>query len=198
MSKYFINRGIKKRSDLFNVNQAAAHGINYRLVEVCFIDNDDDLNTFRQNIDSISKGLVEAITGQKISILANLNQGATVVTIERGGAKTPDTYPNQYAELVEGNIVEVRQQATHYYDGKEINPRVNGQRYVVTGKMNVDKSHSKRAYRLSKDGAHIGWVLEQDIVEAWTKPQEPRKEQNIAEEDREFTINGKRYEIKEK
>ena len=46
------------RSDLANVNRAAAKGYNYRLVECGFISNAGDVKTFNANVDAIAKGIL--------------------------------------------------------------------------------------------------------------------------------------------
>ena len=50
---------IVKRNNLNNVNQAAARGINYRLVEHGFISNFTDATTFEKNIETIAKKYLE-------------------------------------------------------------------------------------------------------------------------------------------
>lgn len=49
---------IVSRSDLQNVNLCAQRGINYRLLEVCFITNYDDLMFFNSHIDQIAQGIL--------------------------------------------------------------------------------------------------------------------------------------------
>lgn len=49
---------IVKRSNLSNPYRAAAHGINYRLVEVCFITNDADRAKFIKDMDNIARGIL--------------------------------------------------------------------------------------------------------------------------------------------
>lgn len=49
-----------KRSDLANVNRAAARGINYRLAENGFIDNDVDREKFNSNIDKLARIYLES------------------------------------------------------------------------------------------------------------------------------------------
>ena len=66
LSKYFQNRGIKKRSDLGNMNIAYNKGINYRLVEVCFIDNAEDIKIYQANKNKIAKEIAEAILGMTL------------------------------------------------------------------------------------------------------------------------------------
>lgn len=62
ISGYFPGRSetISKRNDLANPSRAAARGINYRLLEVCFITNSGDLSKFNSNLDAIAKGILSA------------------------------------------------------------------------------------------------------------------------------------------
>lgn len=48
-----------KRSDLANINRAAARGINYRLAENGFIDNGSDLQKFNENLDDLARIYLE-------------------------------------------------------------------------------------------------------------------------------------------
>lgn len=64
LEKQFASRGIKKRSDLYNMNVSKEKGFNYRLVEVCFIDNANDMKIYQANKKALAMGLVEAITGK--------------------------------------------------------------------------------------------------------------------------------------
>ena len=68
LEKHFASRGIKKRSDLYNMNVCLAKGFNYRLIEVCFIDNAGDIALYQANKKAIAKGLVEAITGNSVFV----------------------------------------------------------------------------------------------------------------------------------
>lgn len=66
LAKYFANRGIKKSSALLNMNIAKQRGINYRLVELCFISNKDDVNKFVKEMDNIARDMAEALTGKSL------------------------------------------------------------------------------------------------------------------------------------
>lgn len=191
LAKYFVNRGIKKRNDLYNMRVSAQLGYNYRLVEVCFVDNVQDMQILSANLDTIARQFVEAITGKSVQVpQPQSTPQQQTPKAERGGTRTADTPPQAFKELKEGQVVEVRQQATHYENGAEISPRVNGNKYTITGVRQVEKSMSKRAYRLAVNNVAIGWVLEQDIVEAWQEDK-PQKESQ------EITLNGKKYKIEE-
>ena len=66
LEKYFKARGFKFVDWLYNANAMANTGISYRLVEVCFIDNNADMAIYEKNKNSIARELVEAIEGRKI------------------------------------------------------------------------------------------------------------------------------------
>lgn len=66
-TKYFTDRGFKKHSNLGNMNAMANRGLNYRLVEVCFISNKSDNDKFRANMSEIAKAYVEAIEGKPVT-----------------------------------------------------------------------------------------------------------------------------------
>lgn len=59
---YFPGRSNKivGRNDLQNVNVCASRGINYRLLEVCFISNADDISRFNSDIDAVARGILAA------------------------------------------------------------------------------------------------------------------------------------------
>ncbi|PTG33702.1 CHAP domain-containing protein [Staphylococcus chromogenes] len=59
-------RGITGRSNLLNCNVAKQIGINYRLVELGFITNKNDMNIIIYNIDEYCKNIAEAINGGAI------------------------------------------------------------------------------------------------------------------------------------
>lgn len=62
LKKYFPGRSevIVKRGNLANINRAATLGINYRLVEVCFITNTADRTKLISNMDEVARGLLDA------------------------------------------------------------------------------------------------------------------------------------------
>ncbi|KMT21610.1 N-acetylmuramoyl-L-alanine amidase [Clostridium cylindrosporum] len=60
----FVNRGVKDGSSLYVVKNTRAKSM---LVEVCFVDNIEDVNLYKDNINSIAKSIAEGITGQIIN-----------------------------------------------------------------------------------------------------------------------------------
>lgn len=69
--------GIRYRSDLANVNRAAAMGVNYRLLECCFISNASDVKKFNANLDELAEGILESF-GIKKASSSSSSSGSTV------------------------------------------------------------------------------------------------------------------------
>ena len=67
LEKYFKARGFKFVDWLYNANVMANTGISYRLIEVCFIDNNTDMAIYEKNKQAIARELMEAIEGRKIT-----------------------------------------------------------------------------------------------------------------------------------
>ena len=65
--------GFSYRSDLYNLNVFADRGITYRLVELAFVTNANDLRKLRNNLHAYAKSIIEAVTGGK-------SKGSTVQT----------------------------------------------------------------------------------------------------------------------
>lgn len=60
----FKNRGVKVRDDLYFLRKTKAPSM---LIEVCFVDDKDDVTIYKKNIDKISKSIAEAIINKSIS-----------------------------------------------------------------------------------------------------------------------------------
>lgn len=84
-------QSIVKRSDLKDVNQAAARGISYRLVEHGFIDSPGDLETFNERLDDIAVLYLEAFGIEGASVDADIRymQGLARPMCERAGIEPP-------------------------------------------------------------------------------------------------------------
>lgn len=67
LEKYFKSRGFKLVDWLYNANAMENTGISYRLIEVCFIDNNADMAIYEKNKHVIARELMEVIEGHKIS-----------------------------------------------------------------------------------------------------------------------------------
>lgn len=62
LGSYFPGRSEKivKRTNLANANRAANLGINYRLIEVCFVTNNADMKKLMNNMDEVCYGILNA------------------------------------------------------------------------------------------------------------------------------------------
>lgn len=60
------SNGFSRRSNLYNVNEAARVGINYRLLELFFMSNKAHHQHYIKNLDIIAKELIESISGKGI------------------------------------------------------------------------------------------------------------------------------------
>ena len=67
LEKYFKARGFKYVDWLYNANVMAKTGISYRLIEICFIDNNNDMAIFEKNKQVIARELMEVIEERKIT-----------------------------------------------------------------------------------------------------------------------------------
>ena len=68
LEKYFKARGFKYVDWLYNANVMVKAGISYRLIEICFIDNNNDMAIFEKNKHVIARELMEAIEDRKITV----------------------------------------------------------------------------------------------------------------------------------
>lgn len=57
--------GVSKRNNLYNLNKFAERGISYRLAELAFITNKNEMDYMFKNVDKYAKELVEAIINAK-------------------------------------------------------------------------------------------------------------------------------------
>ncbi|MDK8133819.1 peptidoglycan-binding protein LysM, partial [Aerococcus urinae] len=69
--RHFQNRGIKKVDWLYNANEAKNRGYTYRLVEIAFIDNEEDMTIFENKKEELAKGLVSAITHEEVKTVVS-------------------------------------------------------------------------------------------------------------------------------
>ena len=102
---------IQKRSDLANVNRAAAKGYNYRLLECGFISNVNDLNIFNNNINKIAEIILNAFgikvnnsTDDKPASESKPAQSKTVDVDGWWGPKTTKALQKHYGTTGDGII----------------------------------------------------------------------------------------------
>lgn len=134
--------GIRRRSDLANLNRAASAGVNYRLLECCFISNQSDRERFIDQMDDLARGILGAFG------------------VEAGGsAGTAAGDPSQGAtEPQEGYLVKVTDPELNIREGPGTDRAVVGVirdlgTYTIVGE--ADGPGASRWGRL-KSGA--GWI----------------------------------------
>lgn len=143
LAKRFVNCGFKPVDWLYNANVVADQGYNYRLVEISFIDNNNDMAIYEQQKDSMAREFVQAISGQVVSPPSPARASQS-----------------SYAHYHVGDSVIVQAHATHYQTGQAISTWVKGKTFKIIRVKDVNQSHSKKAYLL--EGIN-SWVLEQDV-----------------------------------
>lgn len=57
----FKNRGIKFRNDLQNINIGYRNGVNYGMLEICFIDDKDDMEVYAERFSHILEDVAKAL-----------------------------------------------------------------------------------------------------------------------------------------
>lgn len=130
LAKFFVDRGIKKRADLLNMNVCAERGLNYRLNEMCFISNKADATKFVKEMDKVAREMAEKLVGKKVE---SSSQRIGI------GKFVGESGTEVWCELFAWDIVE------DYLNGLD--------RYRWGVKINTA---SKRDIRKVKDNTHAG------------------------------------------
>lgn len=86
----FKNRGIKVNDDLYVLRKTNASAM---LIEVCFVDDKDDVDIYKKNVDKIAKSIAEALINETINTedKTGINYKVKIITDElkvRKGAGT--------------------------------------------------------------------------------------------------------------
>jgi hypothetical protein len=84
--RLFSNLHIREcmsRDNLLNTNVAKRIGVNYRLVEVCYITNPNEVTYLKKNVDQIAKDFAAAI----INVVSSSS-----TAVSGSGRVTPGTY----------------------------------------------------------------------------------------------------------
>lgn len=125
----FKNRGVKIRTDLYFLKHTKAPAL---LIEVCFVDDKDDVELYKKNIDKIAKTITEAIINKTISASSVSTEKykviASVLNIRKGAGTKYATIGQVYKQ---GTIVEVL----------KLNP---GKTWALTSKGWVCLQHLKK------------------------------------------------------
>ena len=57
----YVNRGVKRRSNLFVMNVCKKQNVAYGLLEVCFIDDKDDMNLYQIRKETVIQGIADGL-----------------------------------------------------------------------------------------------------------------------------------------
>ena len=116
LKKYFRDRGIKKSNNLtLTMNVAKDRGIDYRLVELCFISNANDMKVLNANMDRIAKEMAEALTGVSYSSITNkytihtVLKGETLSAIAKKHSTTVNAILKLNPSIKNANLIKVNQ-----------------------------------------------------------------------------------------
>lgn len=83
----FKNRGVKKRTNLYWLNNCVAPTI---LIEVCFVDSKADTDIYLANKDAIAKLIAEGIVGRAISVPSQSDSSYSIGTYQKDVVITAD------------------------------------------------------------------------------------------------------------
>jgi N-acetylmuramoyl-L-alanine amidase len=72
----FINRGAKKRTDLYFLNETAMPSI---LIETCFVDSEADADLYAQHFDEICEAIAGALGGESVSDRPPVEEGTSII-----------------------------------------------------------------------------------------------------------------------
>lgn len=144
VSGYFPGRAanIVQRGDLANPSRAAARGINYRLLEVCFVSNPADIATFSSNLDDVARGILGCF---------GIGEGSH-------GAVEPEVSPAPTRKTMPGYDVHY---ALHVLDGEWWPEVVNwhGEDEPDGYAGHPSTQHDMLLAYVTKDGARIPGIL---------------------------------------
>lgn len=79
----FYNRGVKKRSDLLNMNNCSWRGVSYALLETCFISNADDVNLYLSQNKAVARAVLNGIISG-FGLSSAETEGGTLYKVQVG------------------------------------------------------------------------------------------------------------------
>ncbi|HEG8618615.1 TPA: SH3 domain-containing protein, partial [Staphylococcus aureus] len=121
-------RGVTPRNDLLNVNVSAEININYRLSELGFITNKNDMDWIKKNYDLYSKLIAGAIHGKPIGglVAGNVKTSAK----NKKNPPVPAGYTldknNVPYKKEQGNYTVANVKGNNVRDGYSTNSRITG------------------------------------------------------------------------
>ena len=141
LEKYFKARGFKYVDWLYNANVMSQTGISYRLIEICFIDNNSDMAIFEKNKQVIARELMEVIEVRKI---AEKPKPTPTSTVKAGDALGIEQLATNTVNGKYGNGEERKKKLGKLYDSVQT---VINERYKV---ISASESHRLLAKEVLK------------------------------------------------
>jgi N-acetylmuramoyl-L-alanine amidase len=128
----FIDRGPKKRTDLFFLNSTEMPSI---LIETCFVDSQTDVDLYHQHYDSICEAIAETISGQDVSDV--------VPPPERPPQQPPEQPPEPIASEPAVVTIDItaKGNVTLIINGREI-PVAGGENMHLPDKAQIQENHT--------------------------------------------------------
>lgn len=112
----FKNRGVKVRNDLYFLKKTKAPSM---LIEVCFVNDKDDVKLYQANIDKISKSIAEAIINKTITTTSFKEYKVKVTASALNVRKGASTKYSRVDMLYKGEVVTIKKVSSGWgYIGK--------------------------------------------------------------------------------
>lgn len=167
LRNYFPGRSeiIVKRGNLANINRAASHGINYRLIECCFITSSSDMKKLMGNVDAFCKGVLQAF-------------GLYKTKVEKGWIKDSKGWWYSNADGSWPKSKWLKLDAWYYFDGSGYAVtgwhKINGYWYYFDANCRMQTGwklikskwyylHPAKSGKWPEGSAHIGWIKLKNI-----------------------------------
>lgn len=103
----FKNRGVKTNDKLYVLKQTKAPAL---LIEVCFVDDKDDVTLYKNNKDTVAKAIAEGILGTPITVTKT-----TETKVEAAASSNTTSSFKSYQVVVNTGILNVRSGAGTNY-----------------------------------------------------------------------------------
>lgn len=152
-------QGISYRNDLLNLNVFANRGISYRLAELGFITNANDVRNLKNNLDAIAKEMIKAITGEGVS-----GGGSTAAPQTPPKPAAPSTGSGGYKYAV-GTHVTFGGVFTDSVSASKANPNIG---YVPASKLTKNNGTITRQLKVNGRSVYLidngfGWINDGDV-----------------------------------
>lgn len=153
------NNTLVGRSDLGVVNTCAARGINFRLLEVCFISNAADITKFNKDVDAVAKGILAAFgikaSGSGSTSTSTPSTPATSTPTTSGKKSTSEIVEEVIAGKWGNNPSRKTKLANAGYDADAIQAAVN--KKLGVGFSTSTTSGKKSLNTIAKEVAAGNW-----------------------------------------